>query len=187
KTGTAQVADENKGYRAKKQYQSSMCGYFPADNPKYALIVVINDPKGAYYAAAVAGPPFREIADRIYASDTQMYNKVSTHLVGNTVNPEAKAGPSKPIKKVYGALGIKALYASKVAKLDTNNGVAYEEFNTVKGIMPDIKGMGLKDALFLAGNAGLKTKVKGSGKVVAQSIVPGAKIGKGLALILELQ
>jgi cell division protein FtsI (penicillin-binding protein 3) len=187
KTGTAQVADANKGYRAKRQYQSSMCGYFPADNPKYALIVVINDPQGAYYAAAVAGPPFREIADRIYASDTEMYNKVSTHLVGNTVNPEAKAGPSKPIKKVYGALGIKALYASKVAKLDTNNGVSYEEFNTVKGIMPDIKGMGLKDALFLAGNAGLKTKVKGSGKVVAQSIVPGAKIGKGLALILELQ
>jgi cell division protein FtsI (penicillin-binding protein 3) len=187
KTGTAQVADANKGYRAKRQYQSSMCGYFPADNPKYALIVVINDPQGAYYAAAVAGPPFREIADRIYASDTEMYNKVSTHLVGNTVNPEAKAGPSKPIKKVYGALGIKALYASKVAKLDTNNGVSYEEFNTVKGIMPDIKGMGLKDALFLAGNAGLKTKVKGSGKVVAQSIVPGARIGKGLALILELQ
>ena len=187
KTGTAQVADANKGYRAKRQYQSSMCGYFPADNPKYALIVVINDPQGAYYAAAVAGPPFREIADRIYASDTEMYNKVSTHLVGNTVNPEAKAGPSKPIKKVYGALGIKALYASKVAKLDTNNGVSYEEFNTVKGIMPDIKGMGLKDALFLAGNAGLKTKVKGSRKVVAPSIVPGAKIGKGLALILELQ
>jgi cell division protein FtsI (penicillin-binding protein 3) len=187
KTGTAQVADDNRGYRGKRQYQSSMCGYFPADNPKYSLIVVINDPKGAYYAAAVAGPPFREIADRIYASDAQMYNKVSNHLVGNTVNPEAKSGPSKPIKKVYSALGIKALYASKTTKLDTNNGVAYEEFNTVKGVMPDIKGMGLKDALFLAGNAGLKTKVKGSGKVVAQSIVPGSRIGKGLALIIELQ
>ena len=187
KTGTAQVADGNKGYRANRQYQSSFCGYFPADNPKYSLIVVINDPKGAYYAAAVAGPPFREIADRIYASDAQMYNKVSNHLVGNTVNPESKSGPGKPVKKVYGALGIKALYASKTAKLDTNNGVAYEEFNTVKGVMPDIKGMGLKDALFLAGNAGLKTKVKGSGKVVAQSIVPGSRIGKGLALIIELQ
>ena len=187
KTGTAQVADDNRGYRGKRQYQSSMCGYFPADNPKYSLIVVINDPKGAYYAAAVAGPPFREIADRIYASDAQMYNKISSHLVGNTVNPEAKNGPSKPVKKVYASLGIKALYASKTAKLDTNNGVAYEEFNTVKGVMPDIKGMGLKDALFLAGNAGLKTKVKGSGKVVAQSIAAGSRIGKGLALIIELQ
>lgn len=187
KTGTAQVADDNRGYRGKRQYQSSFCGYFPADNPKYSLIVVINDPKGAYYAAAVAGPPFREIADRIYASDTQMYNKVSNHLVGNTVNPEAKSGPSTPVKKVYGALGIKALYASKTAKLDTNNGVAYEEYNIVKGVMPDIKGMGLKDALFLAGNAGLKTKVKGSGKVVGQSIAAGSRIGKGLALIIELK
>jgi cell division protein FtsI (penicillin-binding protein 3) len=187
KTGTAQVADENRGYRGKKQYQSSFCGYFPADNPKYSLIVVINDPKGEYYAALVAGPPFREIADRIYASDAQMYNKISNHLVGNTVNPEAKAGPSKQVKKVYNSLGIKALYASKTAKLDTNNGVSYEEFNTVKGVMPDIKGMGLKDALFLAGNAGLKTKVKGSGKVVAQSIIPGSRIGRGLPLIIELQ
>ena len=51
KTGTAQVADANRGYRAKRQYQSSFCGYFPADNPKYSLIVIINDPKGAYYAA----------------------------------------------------------------------------------------------------------------------------------------
>ncbi|MEJ7558690.1 MAG: penicillin-binding protein [Pedobacter sp.] len=187
KTGTAQVADGKNGYRAKRQYQSSFCGYFPADNPKYSLIVVINDPKGEYYAALVAGPPFREIADRIYASDAQMYNKISTHLVGNTVNPEAKIGPTKQVKKVYSALGIKALYASKTAKLDTNNGVAYEEFNTVKGLMPDIKGMGLKDALFLAGNAGLRTKVKGSGKVVAQSIAAGSRIGKGHALIIELQ
>jgi cell division protein FtsI (penicillin-binding protein 3) len=187
KTGTAQVADGNRGYKANRQYQSSFCGYFPADNPKYSLIVVINDPKGAYYAALVAGPPFREIADRIYASDAQMYNKITNHLVGNTVNPEAKVGPSKQVKKVYGALGIKTLYAAKTAKLDTNNGVAFEEFNSVKGVMPDIKGMGLKDALFLAGNAGLKTKVKGSGKVVGQSIAAGSRIGKGLALIIELQ
>lgn len=190
KTGTAQVADGNKGY-GKKQYQSSFCGYFPADHPKYSLIVVINDPKGAYYAAAVAGPPFKEIADRIYASDIQMNSSITDqHLVGNTKSPEAKAGQSKAVKKVYNALGIKALYAAKsdyFNSVDTSNGIVYEEYNSVKGVMPNVVGMGLKDALYLLGNAGLKTQVNGYGKVSAQSIPSGMKIGKGLLVQLALK
>jgi cell division protein FtsI (penicillin-binding protein 3) len=189
KTGTAQVADGKYGY-AKKQYQSSFCGYFPADKPKYSLIVVINEPKGAYYAALVAGPPFREIADRIYARDAQMYNGVEEHLVGNTQNPEAKAGQSKAVKKVYSAFGIKALYAAKsdyFNVVDTSNGLAYEDLSMSKGVMPNVKGMGLKDALYLLGNAGLKTRVKGSGKVMGQSILAGSKIGRGLLVQIELQ
>jgi cell division protein FtsI (penicillin-binding protein 3) len=189
KTGTAQVADGKYGY-AKKQYQSSFCGYFPADKPKYSLIVVINEPKGAYYAASVAGPPFREIADRIYARDSQMYNAVEEHLVGNIQNPDAKAGQSKAVKKVYNAFGIKTLYAAKsdyFNVVDTNNGVVYEDLSMLKGIMPNVKGMGLKDALYLLGNAGLKTRVKGSGKVIGQSILAGSRIGKGLLVQIELQ
>ncbi|WP_432713266.1 penicillin-binding protein [Pedobacter sp.] len=190
KTGTAQVADGNRGYRAKKQYQSSFCGYFPADKPKYSLMVTINDPKGLYYAALVAGPPFREIADRIYASDMQMYNNVQERLVGNTVNPQAKAGQSKDVRKVYQAFGIKSLYAAKsdyFNSVDTSNGIVYQEFNEVKGTMPNLTGMGLKDALYLVGNAGLKAQVTGSGKVFSQSIPPGNKIGKGLPVQIELK
>lgn len=190
KTGTAQVADGNRGYRAKKQYQSSFCGYFPADKPKYSLMVTINDPKGTYYAALVAGPPFREIADRIYASDMQMYNEVADRLVGNTVSPAAKAGQTKDVKKVYNAFGIKTLYAAKsdyFNSIDTSNGIVYEEYTSVKGLMPNITGMGLKDALYLVGNAGLKAQVKGSGKVINQSIPAGSKIGKGLSVQLELK
>jgi cell division protein FtsI (penicillin-binding protein 3) len=189
KTGTAQVADGNKGYR-NRQYQSSFCGYFPADNPKYSLIVVINDPKGAYYAAAVAGPPFKEIADRIYASDMSMSKNYTAHLVGNTKVPEAKAGKSKAVKTVYQSLGIKTLYAAKsdyFNSIDTSNGLVYQEYSSVKGVMPNVAGMGLKDALYLLGNAGLKTQVAGSGKVVKQSIAAGTKIGKGLGVIIELK
>lgn len=190
KTGTAQVADNNLGYKAKKQYQASFVGYFPADKPKYSMIVVINDPKGAYYGALVSGPVFREVADRIYASDVNMYNKVEEHLAGNTVAPEAKAGQSQATKKVYNAFGIKALYAAKsdyFSSIDTNNGVAYEENTPVKGVMPNVNGMGLKDAMYLLGNAGLKARVKGSGKVISQSIQPGSRIGKGLMVDILLQ
>lgn len=191
KTGTAQVADGNKGYKAKKSYQASFAGYFPADKPKYSIIVCINGPKHGYYGATVAGPVFKEIADRIYASDMEMYNNVSeTHLVGNTKSPESKAGQSKAVKKVYNAFGIKTLYAAKSAyfnSVDTSNGIVYEEFNSVKGMMPNVVGMGLKDAIYLLGNAGLKTQVIGSGKVTSQSIASGMKIGKGLLVQLELK
>jgi len=190
KTGTAQVADANLGYKAKRQYQASFVGYFPAEKPKYSMIVVINDPKGAYYGALVSGPVFREVADRIYASDVKMYNKVEEHFAGNTVAPEAKAGQSQATKKVYNAFGVKALYAAKSEyfnSVDTNNGVAYEENTPVKGVMPNVNGMGLKDAMFLLGNVGLKARVKGSGKVISQSIQAGSKIGKGLMVEILLQ
>ena len=190
KTGTAQVADGNRGYRAKKSYQASFCGYFPADKPKYSIIVVINGPKNGYYGATVAGPVFKEIADRIYASDIQMYNNVTEHLVGNTKSPESKAGQSKAVKKVYNSLGIKTLYAAKsdyFNSIDTSNGIVYEEYSDVKGMVPNVQGMGLKDALYLLGNAGLKTRINGSGKVIAQSVPSGTRIGKGLLVQLELR
>jgi cell division protein FtsI (penicillin-binding protein 3) len=190
KTGTAQVADGNRGYKGKRSYQASFCGYFPADKPKYSIIVSINGPKNGYYGATVAGPVFKEIADRIYASDMEMYNTIPEHFVGNTIRPEAKAGQSKAVKRVYNALGIKALYAAKsdyFNSVDTSNGVVYEEYNAVKGVMPDVSGMGLKDALYLLGNSGLKAKIKGSGRVVSQSIAAGSKIGKGLSVQIDLQ
>ena len=190
KTGTAQVADGNLGYKAKKQYQASFVGYFPAEKPKYSMIVVINDPKGEYYGALVSGPVFKKIADRIYASDNQMYSQVKTNQIGNTQSPEAKAGHSKATRQVYDAFGIKTLYAAKsdyFNTIDTTNGIIYQENTPVKGIMPNVNGMGLKDAMYLLGNAGLKTRVKGSGKVILQSIQAGSAIGRGALVQIDLQ
>jgi cell division protein FtsI (penicillin-binding protein 3) len=191
KTGTAQVADGNKGYRARKQYQASFCGYFPADNPKYSLIVVVNDPKNGYYGAEVAGPPFREIADKVFASDIKMYNPVQTlKLVGNTSMPPSKAGYKQATQKVYKALGIKALFASNsefVNAVDTNNGVAVKEVKFNSRLVPDVSGMGLKDAVFLLSNSGLKPVVRGSGKVRNQSVLPGSRIVRGYPITIELE
>lgn len=190
KTGTAQVADGNKGYKANKQYQASFVGYFPADKPKYSMIVVINDPKGGYYGSVVSGPVFREIADRIYASDIQMYDDVPVRMVANTGNPPTKAGQSKATQKVYKAFGFKPLFAAKSEYynvVNTSAGAVFQENNEHKGIMPNVTGMGLKDALYLLGNAGLKTKVYGSGKVISQSITAGTKVGRGLGVQIELE
>ncbi|MGY3053677.1 cell division protein FtsI (penicillin-binding protein 3) [Pedobacter sp. UYEF25] len=190
KTGTAQVADGNRGYKVNKQYQASFVGYFPADKPRYSMIVVINDPKGAYYGASVSGPVFREVADRIYASDVTMYNDVPTRLVGNTINPPTKAGQSKATQQVYHAFGFKPLFASKSEYyniVDTSAGTVFQENKERKGLMPNVEGMGLKDALYLLGNAGLKTKVSGFGKVISQSIPAGTKVGNGSGVQILLE
>jgi cell division protein FtsI (penicillin-binding protein 3) len=192
KTGTAQVADGANGYKGKRKYQASFCGYFPADNPKYSMIVVVQNPtKGSYYAAQVAGPVFKEVADVVFGSDLEMdTNNKLPLLVGNTKLPEVKGGYKKSAQNVYSSLGIKALYASvnkEQMSLDTNNGIAYKEVKLNKGMVPDVLGMGLKDALFVLGNSGLKPVVTGQGSVKTQSLASGTPIYKGTRILIELQ
>jgi cell division protein FtsI (penicillin-binding protein 3) len=189
KSGTAQVADGNKGYKANRQYQASFCGYFPAEDPKYSLIVVINDPRNGYYGAQVSGPVFREIADRVYASDVNMYDSMKDQkFTGNLKMPSAKAGEKKVTQRVYKAFGIKTLFAANVdqATVDTNRGVINPEVKIIEGSVPDVNGMGLKDALYVLGNSGLRPIVRGSGKVFKQSLVAGSRVEKGYPIVLEL-
>lgn len=189
KSGTAQVADGNKGYKAKRQYQASFVGYFPADNPKYSLIVVINDPRNGYYGAQVSGPVFREVADRVYAGDVNMYDSMKDQkLTGNLKMPSAKAGEKKATQRIYKAFGIKTLFAANAdyVTVDTNKGIANQEVRIVEGSVPDVSGMGLKDALYILGNSGLRPIVRGSGKVMKQSIFAGTRVGKGYPIVLEL-
>jgi cell division protein FtsI (penicillin-binding protein 3) len=191
KTGTAQVADANKGYKADKKYQASFCGYFPADNPKYSLIVVVNNPRsGTYYAASVAGPVFREIADRVFTSDVNMFNPLNEQQFAvNSQIPESKIGERKATQEVFNAFGIKASFASNMdyVKIDSSRKSTSIDVKIMDGAVPNVSGMGLKDALFVLGNSGLKTQVRGSGRVVRQSLIAGTRINKDVPIILELQ
>jgi cell division protein FtsI (penicillin-binding protein 3) len=188
KTGTAQVADANRGYRGKRQYQASFVGYFPAEKPKYSLIVVINDPKGAYYGALVSGPVFREIADRVYSSDMDLNQPEPVHLAANMQSPKTKIGQQKAVQEVYSKLKLKPLYPkNNEAAIDSNEGISNSETNFKKGAVPSTVGMGLRDALFIMGNAGYKIAVIGSGTVVRQSVGAGSLIPKGSKIVLELE
>jgi len=190
KTGTAQVADGTKGYKVKK-YQASFCGYFPADHPKYSMIVVINNPtRGSYLAAKVAGPVFREIADKVYANDMEINQPSPVTLVGNTSMPKVKRGNLKALKHVYNKLGVKPLYASADVTgngVDTSNGIPFEDTRYKEGTVPAVTGMGLSDALYVLGNAGYKVTVRGSGMVTAQSVTGGSSIPRGSRITIELQ
>ena len=191
KTGTAQVAQGSAGYRMKRVYQASFCGYFPADKPKYSMIVVVQNPtKGSYYAADVAGPIFREVADKVFARDFEMYSPESREvLVSNSKMPSTKSGYKKDTQRVYKALGMKVHFAAEAEIVNvarTENGFSFREMNYVEGTVPDVRGMGLKDALYLLGNAGLRPIVKGYGKVIKQSVGAGMRVAKGYPVIIEL-
>lgn len=183
KTGTAQVANGAFGYKSKRSYMASFCGYFPANKPKYSMIVVINDPQGDYYSASVAGPVFREIADKVYASDVQMFDTMKESKFSSASPlPNTKLGWEKAKQDVYKALGTR--YNNKV---DTQNESRDHGIKYTEGIVPDVVGMGLKDALFVVGNSGLKSAVSGSGRVIKQSIEAGLPISKGQTISLALQ
>jgi len=188
KTGTAQIANGSSGYGVNKLHQASFCGYFPADHPKYSMIVVINNPTvGSYLAALVAGPVFRQIADRVYASDLDINQAPQVHFVGNTTLPSVKQGNAKALRKVYSTLNVKPLYASNAPGVDTSNGIAYQETSYKSGVVPSVMGMDLSDALYRLGNAGYKVIARGSGMVTAQSVTGGSEIPKGSKITIELQ
>ena len=88
KTGTAKKwipvftnenGEKEGGYYSSKRYVASFAGFFPVKNPKYSCIVVIHDPKKekGYYGADVAGPVFKEIAQKIYTSTPINHQSVS--------------------------------------------------------------------------------------------------------------
>ena len=191
KTGTALVANGNKGY-ADKIYQSSFAGYFPADNPQYTCVVVIkNKPHAAvFYGAAVAGPVFKEIADRLYS--TYVKGNKSGLLVPGKVDSSLVqySGYKKDITRVMQTLNMQMSDSSNNASWTTVYGVQKSLNATPKTFddktMPELKGMGLKDAVYICENMGLKLNVKGKGKVGVQSIVAGQQVVKGQLVELEL-
>jgi cell division protein FtsI (penicillin-binding protein 3) len=156
KTGTARTEYGSDDWEENRRYVSSFAGYFPADNPKYSCIVVINKPsvtKG-YYGADVTGPVFKRIAQKIFTDSPRIAEVTDI----NADDPS--------IKKDF------ETYYPKVQRQYTE--------------IPNVTGMAGMDAISLLENLGLKVKVVGNGTVIKQSIPGGEKLVKGKQIILNL-
>jgi cell division protein FtsI (penicillin-binding protein 3) len=191
KTGTALVANGSRGY-SDHIYQSSFAGYFPADKPQYSCIVVIKNKPFAkkYYGALVAGPVFKEVADKLYAMKAEKNENASYAIIKDS-SAYYYAGATEDMKKVMTALQIN--YQDSVKQNDWSRLYAVN-YNPVlnmqavrKNTIPDVKGMGLKDALYLLESLHLKVTIKGRGKVRTQSVEPGSAIAKNQAITIELK
>ncbi len=192
KTGTALVANGRHGY-ADHIYQSSFAGYFPADNPQYTCVVVIkNKPHAAmFYGASVAGPVFKEIADRLVTLNTPP--KDSVEYAAAKFNDSIYynyAGFKNDIKSILATINIEYKDAAKttLAKMyNQQDGPVLANVPVSKKYMPALNGLGLRDALYICENAGLVVKISGKGKVIGQSIAEGSPIARGQLIKLELK
>ncbi|MFD2919538.1 penicillin-binding protein [Terrimonas rubra] len=190
KTGTAHVADGNIKY-GHGVYQASFVGYFPADNPQYSCIVVIRTKPHAavHYGGSLGGPVFKEIASRVYAMHVDSKSP-SQFIAKKDSSAYFYAGSAGDFKQVYGMLNISFRDSAKDKDWINVYGAGSTPVATVnqvrKQLMPSLKGMGLKDALYLLESMGVKVQVKGKGKVMSQSVSPGTTLAKNMTVTIEL-
>jgi cell division protein FtsI (penicillin-binding protein 3) len=195
KTGTAQIARGISGYQSEEgvQYIASFVGYFPADRPMYSCIVAVNSPSNdVYYGNVVAGSVFREIADRVYALS---YEKLPPDEIKPKITegvfPWSKGGPEDELSVIFDELGFpvqsRKLNTEWVSTLAMEHAVKFRPKPLPGSLVPQVKGMGAKDAVAVLENRGLKVAISGVGRVARQSIEPGTPVKKGQTIVIYLE
>ncbi len=174
KTGTAQVSKGKAGYKSGVvDYWLSFAGYFPADEPRYSCIVCIRKSGLPASGGGMSGVVFHHIAEGVMARNLKM----SVEDAGDSKSvyiPDVKNGDAKAARQVLDNLGI------------DNKSVAVSDAKAGGDTIPDMKGMGARDAVFMLESRGLKVKLNGTGKVRRQSIAAGKEINKGDICVLDL-
>lgn len=184
KTGTAITnykAHKDRGVA--KKYRASFAGYFPADQPVYSCIVVVTNPRAGFYGGKVAAPVFKEIADKCYAKIVDVHFAIndSTRAYATQKMPDLQVGYKDDFKVLMEELGMP--YADEsttrwaVSRVE-NDTLSLLTRNIQEKIVPNVVGMGLRDALYLLENRKIRVKVRGHGKVKSQSPKPGRSINE---------
>jgi len=192
KTGTAQINYYKFDQRDNIKYRASFVGYFPAEDPIYSCIVVVTEPrKSGRYGSEVAGPIFRQIADKCFIQQKELYPKGNERKKVLTKNqlPQLDVGYRKDVDKIL--KNLKLIHTDSGVK---NWAVLTADTDTIhiapryisRDLVPNVVGMGLRDALYILENLGLKVTFQGAGKVVQQSLKGGTKI-RGQKINLKLR
>lgn len=160
KTGTAQKVEPGSGVYARGKYIASFVGYAPADNPRLAVLVLLDEPQGFYYGGVVAAPVFREILLK------------SLHYLG--VPPR---GAEKNILLVKSTL-------PQPPKSDVETTMT-QEGNLFK--VPDFRGVSLRQVLKAAGHFPVSMEFRGRGSAVSQRPEAGEWVTAGSRIYVEFR
>lgn len=197
KTGTAQISQGKAGYKSgRTKHLVSFCGFFPSENPIYTCYVAIQAPKASPSGGIQAGGVFSKIAERVYAKHlTHSLEKAKDST--SVMIPEIKNGNLNETTFILDELDIN--YSKNDMDLDeddeikwgkaisTVENVQLDEMSLNEKLVPNVKGMGAKDAVFLLEGRGLIVKLNGKGKVTSQNIPPGSTARKGQTITLTLK
>ncbi|WP_430935264.1 penicillin-binding protein [Saccharicrinis sp. 156] len=192
KTGTAQIAKGSGGYKnGGVQYQASFAGYFPADRPRYSCIVVVNGPSNnVYYGNIVAGSVFKQISDRVYASGFDMLDEHPVEIPAEGILPYSKGGKKEDLLAVFEELNVtidgKDVQSEWISTSAQEHKVNFSRKTFSNGLVPNVQGMGAKDAVALLENLGMKVIVSGRGRVIGQSVQAGTRLRNGTKVFIKL-
>lgn len=193
KTGTSKISKGREGYE--NEYQSSFIGFFPKENPQYSCAVVIAKPQGdEYYGNVVAAPVFKRIAEQINAIDQPLHplltkntDKILTEAQLKDDHLKSGAVEDYIMLSEYFENPVTDYSKNEWTKPKTNEGkLLLNTYELKEKITPNVKGMGLKDAIYLLENHGLRVIFTGRGKVQKQSIQPGVQFKKSEIIRIEL-
>ena len=197
KTGTAQMSKGALGYKAGgTNYLLSFAGFFPADKPRYSCIVCIQKTGLPASGGGMSGVVFHHIAEGIMAQDLKL-NVQDARDKESILIPSAKTGNLLATDYVLNMLGFNVINGWGGAypfgnpiwgtiNQDGNKLIFKEEKINRVNLVPDVKGMGARDAVYLLEKHGIKTIVVGRGRVIEQSIAPNDKVQKGMKCTLRL-
>lgn len=199
KTGTAQISQGSAGYKGgTTHYLISFAGYFPDDNPRYSCIVCIQKRGTPASGGLMCGAVFHDISEGIMAQDIRLDVRDARDSLSILV-PDVKSGNILAADYVLSHLGIKAntdwngSYANGNpvwghAQKHGNHSVTLQRLKVFgHTFVPDVSGMGARDAVFMLESRGIRTRLNGRGKVVSQSLAPGTKIKKRQRCLLTLE
>ena len=196
KTGTAQVSQGKGGYKSgTMQYLVSFCGYFPSEAPKYSCIVAIQKSGLPASGGLMAGSVFSEIAERVFAKHLAKDLKEAKDST-SILTPDVKRGDLVATNYILDkidipttgdigkAKGSKPIWGNITHTPNTNISLEPKEINDKR--IPNVIGMGAKDAVYLLESLGLRVHLIGIGKVKSQSIPAGNTLYKGKTIQLRL-
>lgn len=196
KTGTAQKAMGGGYKNGTVNYLLSFCGYFPSEAPRYTCIVCIHKAGLPASGGLMSGQVFHDIAEGIMAKNIKYDVKESRDSLSVLI-PDVKTGNVLAADYVMSRLGMvceggwrggcaegKPVWGRVERK--TASSVIRRTGATANGLMPDVTGMGARDAVFLIESRGARVVLKGRGKVKHQSKPAGTQMRKGEKITLEL-
>lgn len=191
KTGTAQISQGKAGYKSGgTKHLVSFCGYFPSEKPMYSCYVAIQAPKASPSGGVQAGSVFSKIAERVYAKYL-FFDLAQAKDSTSVMIPDTKNGNVHETTRILSELDIN--YNEPGSEIEwckvssESNNIRLSEINLNEKLVPNVRGMGAKDAVFLLEEKGLRVRLNGMGKVVSQSITPGSSARKGQTITLTLK
>ena len=180
KTGTAQKIDpRTRAYSATK-YIGSFVGFAPVNNPAVVIIVVINEPRGAYHGGDVAAPVFREIAEQILPGlsvTPDLEIKSAPPLIAQAALPSPKTREDEQRQSEQ-----REATLPKIAARNFRNGtseIVFAPATKRAALMPDLRGQSVRDVARMCAQLGLHLEAQGEGRALRQSPEPGAEVDSG--------